>query len=334
MTDFDSMDKLARNIEQHAFKRGYVSAFTLTAFPVPSEIGLAIHITRECDGLVYGNAEVGTVEAFRACVEALEGRVDYIVYDVGLSFTVGDFIGDGPHAPKKSIILPYSDLGVWVDSVRYILLAKIPDLKNKNAIFVGPENVVRLTDTLLARLAVDLTGFVGRLAIHFSDSVYDDEELAGIQEEYRNADLIIGAAIYKGVIQKEFLELCEKKLVIIDAGIGTLTQDASEFAMERDFTMIRADNRAAMAGMLFSLIQSHDLVTRVMGEHVIAGVNVVAGGKIGSPGTLVVDSIDQPTQVIGFADGMGRIRYDPRDNNEKNQLEKVKRAIEENLQND
>ncbi|MCX6647062.1 MAG: hypothetical protein NTY09_12020 [bacterium] len=334
MTDFDAIDKLARNIEQHAFKRGFVSAFTLTAFPVSSEDELAVHITRECDGLVYGNAEVGTVEAFKACVKSLDGRVDYIVYDVGLNFDVSDFIGKGPLAPKKSPILPYSDLGVWVDSVRYILLAKIPDLKYKNAVFVGPENVIRLTDTLLARLAVDLTGFVGRLAIHFCDDEHDDEELEGIREEYRNADLIIGAAIYEGVIQKEFLELCEKKPVIIDAGIGTLTPDASEFAMERGFTMIRVDNRAAMAGMLFSLIQSHDLVTTVMGEDIIMGVNVVAGGKIGSPGTIVVDSIDRPSQVIGFADGMGRIRYSPQNDDEKNQLEKVKKAIEENSHND
>jgi hypothetical protein len=85
-----------------------------------------------------------------------------------------------------------------------------------------------------------------------------------------------------------------------------------------------------MAGMLFSLMQSHDLVTRVMGESEIDGVKVVAGGKIGSPGTIVVDSIDQPSEVIGFADGTGRIRYKPSNQDEIKRLESVKRAIEEN----
>lgn len=328
------MERLATNIEHHAFRRGNVSAFTLTAFPISSDTPLATHITRECDGLVYGNAEVGTVEAFRVCVEALDGHVDYIVYDVGLTFDISDFTGEGKYAPKKSTMLPYSDLGVWVDSVRYILLTKFPDLKKKKVVFVGPENVKRLSDTLLARLAIDLAGFTGRLAIHFSDCDYEGEDAEAIRDEYRQADLVIGAAVYESVIRREFLELCEKNPAIIDAGIGTLTADASEFAMEKGLTMIRVDNRAAMAGMLFSLMQSHDLVTRVMGEKIIAGIDVVAGGKIGSEGTIVVDSIDRPTQVIGFADGMGRIRYEPRNEDEKINLEKVTKAIEENLYDD
>lgn len=329
MADFESIDNLARNIEQHAFRRGFVSAFTLTAFPTPSDQDIATHITRECEGLVYGNAEVGTVEAFETCMKALDGRVDYIVYDVGLDFDVSVFTGSSALAPKKSAILPYSDLGVWVDSVRYMLLTEVPDIKSKKVLVVGPENVTKLTDTLLARLSIDLAGFVGRLAIHFHDSEYEDKELSDLKEEYRNAEIIIGTAVYEGVIERDFLELCKKSPVIVDAGIGTFTPEASAFAVEKGFKMIRVDNRAAMAGMLFSLMQSHDLVTRVMGESELDGVKIVAGGKIGSPGTIVVDSIDQPGQVIGFADGTGRIRYNPENEEEKIKLEKVKKAIGE-----
>lgn len=325
----DSLDKLARNIEQHAFKRGFVSAFTITAFPVRQDEEITTHITRECDGLVYGNAEVRTQDAFGACVKALDGRVDYIVYDSGLNFDVSDFIGKGKSAPKNSIILPYSDLGVWVDSVRYMLFAKIPDLKNRNLIIVGPENVRSLMDTLLARLSIDLATLVKQVMVHFHDREYSQDEIKDIKVEYRIADIVMGAAIYEGVIKKEFIEHCSVKPVIVDAGIGTVTREASEFAMEKGYEMIRVDNRAAMAGMLFSLIQSHDLVTRVMGDRKIDDVNVVAGGRIGSPGTIVVDSIDQPVQAIGFADGTGRIRYKPENDEEKERLDKVRKAIGE-----
>src|SRR3972149_448949 len=113
----DEINKLAKNIEQHAFKRGYVSAFTLTAFPEETDDDLVLHITRECDGLVYGNAEVASIEAFTDCVKSLDGRVDYIVCDTALQFDVSDFFA-GKSKPKKSILLPYSDLSVWIESVR------------------------------------------------------------------------------------------------------------------------------------------------------------------------------------------------------------------------
>jgi len=323
--NFNDMENLASNIEGHAFRQGCVSAFTLTAFPDETAEDLILHITRECDGLVYGNAEVNTLEAFGQCVSALDGRVDYIVYDTGLKFDVTEFTS-GKSKPVKSIILPYSDLSVWVESVRYMLLARVPDLKSKNIVLVGLEHT---DDLLLARLSVDLSGHSGRLAIHFHDAEYAEEERKLLDSEYSDADIIIGAAIYSQVITSEQLELCGKPVLIVDAGIGTLTPEAAEYTRTQKFDLLRVDNRAAMAGMLFSLIQSYDLVTRVMGRGEIDGVDVVAGGVIGSSGTIVLDSIDNPTMAIGFADGTGRIRYQPLDDNEAEKLHRVKKAIGE-----
>jgi len=323
----DEINKLAKNIEQHAFKRGYVSAFTLTAFPEETDDDLVLHITRECDGLVYGNAEVASIEAFTDCVKSLDGRVDYIVCDTALQFDVSDFFS-GKSKPKKSILLPYSDLSVWIESVRYMLLAIVPDLLHKNIVLVGLEHV---EDMFLARLSIDLAGICGRVAIHFHDSAVTSDEQARLNEEYKNADIILGAAIYSQVITIEQLAYCEKSVLIVDAGIGTITPEAARHAGDRGFELLRVDNRAAMAGMLFSLIQSHDLVTRVMGKGEIDGIPVVAGGVIGSAGTIVVDSIDNPSMAIGFADGTGRIRYLPVDEIEYEKLNRVKKAIGEQI---
>ena len=84
MFDRKEIEKLAKNIQSHAFKKGYVSAFTLAAYPIQTDEELTLHITRESNGLVYGNAEVGSYEALKACVEELDGRVDYIFQDTML----------------------------------------------------------------------------------------------------------------------------------------------------------------------------------------------------------------------------------------------------------
>jgi len=328
MIDHNAIDRLARNIEQHAFRRGYVSAFTLAGYPVEQNEELTLHVTRECDGLVYGNAEVNSAEAFAACVRALDGRVDYIVHDTNLPLDTSAFTTkDGEAAPKRSTLLPYSDMHVWVESVRYMLFAMVRDLPAKNVLLVGLEKPTDRLSGFFQTLIASLRGCCGNTWVHYLDKEADAAAKRTIGDYYKRADIVIGAAVYRQVIRREYLEVCEKGPLLVDAGIGTLAPDAAEYAREKGLRMIRVDNRAAMAGMLFSLIQSHDLVSRVMGRGEIDGIPVVAGGVIGAPGTIVVDSIDQPTIAIGFADGTGRIRYEPDNAKEAARIERVRNAL-------
>ena len=73
-------------------------------------------------------------------------------------------------------------------------------------------------------------------------------------------------ALQKELGVKNIMAVPRLKMVKINAGIGTITSEAAEYARMNGLIMIRVDNRAAMAGTLFSIIQSHDLVSRVMGK--------------------------------------------------------------------
>jgi len=327
MTD-SPLDKLARNIEQHAYRRGYVSAFTIAAYPIDQSEEMTLHITRECDGLVYGNVEIETPDAFKACLDAFDGRVDYILYDIGLPFDTASLVNDDlGKSGRKSILLPYSDLHVWLASARYTLLAMVKDLPDRNCLVVGLEKPLARLGNFHSSLTGNLAPCCKNTWTHFADKKPSGSDEEKILEYFRDADIIVGAAIYERVIRKEYLEICERNPLVVDAGIGTVDADAASFAREKGWRTIRVDNRAAMAGMLFSAIQSNDLVTRVMGDGRIDGISVVAGGIVGSPGTIVLDSIDNPSMVIGFADGTGRIRYSPDNEEEAEKLSKIRMAI-------
>ncbi|MFH1676069.1 MAG: hypothetical protein ABIC40_03505 [bacterium] len=322
MTDKSAIKLLAEQIEKHAFRRGCVSAFTLAAFPVKKNEELAIHITRECEGLIYGNAEVGSPEAFKACIDALDGRTDYIFWDTGLYPDVFN-----PGLPrsfpvlKSSVLLSYDDQDVWTESVKYILMTLVPDLRIKKALVISSFNNPEFTNRLLNDLRFNL----GETSVLKSGDSFT---------AFTGIDIIIGAAIYEQVITRELIGAIDGNPLIVDAGIGTLTPSATSYAHENGLSVIRVDNRAAMAGTLFSLIQSYDLVTRVMGSGEIDGVRVVAGGIVGKPGDIIVDSIDSPSVVIGIADGTGKVRYLPENEEERVTLEKVKAAISERRSNE
>jgi hypothetical protein len=269
--------------------------------------------------LVYGNAEVGTTDAFKACIEALDGRVDYVVCDTEMPFFVTPPDQHGVERTRKSIMLPYRDLDVWVSSVRFTLSALVSGIESMQAVVVGSGSQ---HEPLGYKLAIDLEGYFNDVRVV---GVADDEAEEDVLD---GADVIIGAAIYKQVITVDHITRTRKSPLLVDAGIGTLTPEAAQYAREHGLRMIRVDNRAAMAGTLFSLIQSHDLVTRVMGEGEIDGVPVVAGGIVGPPGTVIVDSIANPAQVIGIADGTGKVRYSPENEEERERLRRVTKALE------
>jgi hypothetical protein len=63
-----------------------------------------------------------------------------------------------------------------------------------------------------------------------------------------------------------------------------------------------------------------------MGQGEVAGVPIVAGGLMGRYGDLVVDSVSNPSRVVGVADGQGGVIYESQPEFSEN-IEKVEREI-------
>jgi hypothetical protein len=71
--------------------------------------------------------------------------------------------------------------------------------------------------------------------------------------------------------------------------------------------------RASLAAELASALGTSRIVNELMGTGEIAGISVVAGGLVGKYGVVVLDSISNPSRVIGVADGLGRVIYERRE---------------------
>jgi hypothetical protein len=81
-----------------------------------------------------------------------------------------------------------------------------------------------------------------------------------------------------------------------------------------------------LAGVLLAAEESHYACHKSMGRTTIAGIPVVAGGELGRPGDVVVDSVTEPSRVIGIADPFGGIafKYAPQ---EKQWVDRVTQEI-------
>jgi hypothetical protein len=102
---------------------------------------------------------------------------------------------------------------------------------------------------------------------------------------------------------------------VLDAEIGGLLPEGMERFRQRGARLIRQNVWPTLAGVLLAAHEAQQIYKSSMGRSTIAGVPVVAGGAMGELGDVVVDSVSQPSRVIGVADSQGRLtfQYTPQD---------------------
>lgn len=93
--------------------------------------------------------------------------------------------------------------------------------------------------------------------------------------------------------------------MIIDAGPGSIYQEVIDESFRLKIPVYRVDMRAGLSEEIINVLETHELKDRIMGEGKIADIPAVAGGVLGRRGDIVLDSIINPTMVIGVADGKG-----------------------------
>ena len=108
-------------------------------------------------------------------------------------------------------------------------------------------------------------------------------------------------------MSESLIDRVRKDGAVLDAGIGTLSVGAVDRARERGLRLYRLDMRAGLTGQVAIAIETSELLSNVIGQSRVAGIDVVAGGVVGRVGTVVLDAIRLPTRVVGVADGRGQL---------------------------
>lgn len=109
--------------------------------------------------------------------------------------------------------------------------------------------------------------------------------------------------------EEQILPSIDQKTLIIDGGISNFSSKFIQKMLHQGNTISRLDVRFALPyqfldGMPDTMVFYDD----IYGVRHIGDYTIVAGGYIGSEGSIIVDQIKHPTQIIGVADGMGGVK--------------------------
>lgn len=308
---------IAQECKSRSIKKGKTSVFNLVAPPkMTNQVTISRFIQEEFEYIIC-SAEVYPRNHYQEIIDGADGIIDvFLVDNTQRQYMDRSILPDIKNMIEQSMFLEYNDSDVWVRSIFYQIVYFNAVKKNDGITIVG--------DTIEAiKLARNLRDR------EFKVELITGDEKKNIPELYTStiqmSNLVVFFHLDKPIITIDILKLISKDTIIIDGSIGSIEPDAMIWAHDHNIQIIRPDLRAALAGEIAGLLGTHKINSQLMGKSEIAGITVVGGGIIGNKGDLIVDSIINPTRVIGVADGFGKIIDDVQE------YEETIRAVESEL---
>jgi len=311
--------KLAGEVRTTAKKRGRHSVLNIVAAPQPVGKATISRFVQEEFDYVIGSVEVDNRGQMKEIVEAVDGIIDILLIDSELKPYLDQPLTYEAHSTKtKSRILGYKDNDVWVHSVSRQIEAMLHGVRDRHITVCGTDNLaMKLVLSLIEQGAwVTLTGESSGQLESSAQALMQislnqhklSVEIDPIQAS-REAEALVAFDRQRVMITRFMLEVLPPDAIVFDAGIGSVSMDAIANGTERRIRIVRPDMRASLAAELASALGTSRIVNELSGIGEINGVPVVAGGRVAPYGTIVLDSITNPSKVIGVADGKGKVIY-------------------------
>lgn len=265
-------------------------------FPVSETLAMQVPYVRESISNVLAFVELSTESALAEVLEAAAPVFRYFIMDADSKRSnSADLISVAKTLLKDKPLFFYHDNHTWAESAIQLLQMLMGDLQGKRVWMKGHGG---LFDALRGKLGA-------------WNVVWESED-----SEPKACDIIIGGSIRERVFDQFDPIRMQPDSVLLDVGIGNFSPEVIKAAMGAGCKIYRVDVRGGLSAMVLSLLETHDLVTQVMGKTTINGVEMVAGGEMGSDGAIILDHIQKPGAIIGVADGSGQIRL-PEEKDEK-----------------
>ncbi len=283
---------------------------------------------REFSQIVIAGVIVYSESEAKEIAHIIDGNVDYVFVDsekkISNKFSITGSIANIERAVRESIVqshfFTYKGNDLTVDSIdsllSYLYKEKIRGLGGVKVAIIGSGNlgsklalkmVERGADVVVTRRNKSKLKCIVK-ALNLIKPDYTQEEVEysyDNKEASKQVEILIGTTNGLPSITLEMAKLVANKAIILDAGKGTIEQDALKYFNSKGATVYRVDITASLAGMVEMQLFLDDVFRFKLGRRQYHGIGIVSGGIIGKSGELVVDDISSPGVIYGVAQGDG-----------------------------
>jgi len=296
---------------------------------------------------IYGDYNISSfminnVDILKKAITYYDGLIDYFFIDVELKQSINLY-----EQSKKNI--KYSELITiktndnTIESLDLLVREKFnDDLIDKNILVIGSGNIASKTMIRFAERQSNI--FVLSRNVRKTTRI-----LKGINEilpkynkkiQLFNKNILTQFDLVISAISTEFTksDLIKKNInentMFIDVGVNNFNEKFMKQLINNRNDILRLDTRIALPYQTMTKDKYvTDFFDKVMGKKDIEQSLIVAGGIIPEEGVIIVDKINNPTQIIGIADGRGGVKQ-VETSVEKERVYKLKNEISKKNQAD
>ncbi|MFG6114181.1 hypothetical protein ACGTN9_03250 [Halobacillus sp. MO56] len=270
-----------------------------------------------------------------------DGKVDYVYIDIEQKQEVNLFeVAREVISESKLVTVKPNDS--TFEACDLLLRRQFnDDLTNKKIIVIGTGNLASKIATRLSERQADVY-ILGRSIEKEKRSVealnlFLPKNTSSIQT-FNNFPLDVKADVVvsflSGVFSNEdsLYPVIDNCTFIVDGGINNFSSEFINKALASDIKITRLDTRIALPYQMLSQFKYvHNFFDDVFGKAIIENIPIVSGGFIGAEGTIIVDNINQPKQVLGIADGAGGVKKNEHlIEKDKNNIQRIQEFISAN----
>jgi len=248
-------------------------------------------------------------------LKAVDGAVDLIFIDTEPK-QIPDLFSRFSKKVAKSRVYPIKPNDITAEAADFVLTSIMQhDLQNKTIAVIGCGNIG-------AKFILRIQERAGRIVIS-SRRKLDNliESFREIAPRHSSCDIVQSQDIIKDipacdaitvftpgvpVVTEEMLGVAKDTCVIMDSGIGNLSEEAIAVAFKRELLVFRLDIGTAVLSTIDHICRNESFVKKIK-RNKIEDIWYVSGGMIGRRGDQVVDNAADPQIKYGIADGLGRI---------------------------
>lgn len=328
------MDHIAKAIEiigqisDIAKKENKKTGFSIGNTSKPEVEGLYFTPIRNTALMVVGGVVAHSVKQAIEVVQAVDGKVDYILVDTekkvapSMSLTgepanIERAVRENTHTSKLWV---YKGNDLAVEAVDSLLSHLFKDstqgLGGKRVAILGAGNlgaklaiklVERAASVVITRRDAEKLDIITR-SINIMKPVFTEAEVTSTtdnEQAAKGAQILIGATQGTPVITAAMIYSLAAEAIIIDVGKGVLFPEAIDAANTNGNEIYRLDVSAAFHGLISTLWSMEEILENKMGRRQIHGESIVSGGLLAAKDEIVVDNVWNPNNIYGIADGKG-----------------------------
>ncbi len=251
-----------------------------------------------------GSIEVSDISSFKLVDSSILNQIDYFICDTGLD-TKSEWVSYLKDDLELKVF-PFSDKCTIYNHIIRFLLIKQGELGYKLSVFFIVEN--EKDNSFLVNLA-QVNG------IEISKNL-----------KSANTQILISGSQYHNLKKYDDLKL------VLDVRSRLIDQKSVQYAVSNGIEILAIDCEAAVLSEVIAAISTGEGIQKHFGSNILGDVNVVAKGKWGMAGDVVVDSVDKPSLVLGIADGIGGVQRPMKESDEMKIDKVIKFLISRKMQ--